>query len=67
MISKAQKAKRDRFIETAIKAIKETAKDQGYSNVSKETLALLFQRYKEKYNPPKLPKKIKKSKLALVE
>jgi hypothetical protein len=54
-----QMAKRDRFIEEAIKAIREICKMQGYADVSKETLALLVQRYVATYKPPALPGKRK--------
>ena len=66
-ISWAQKAKRDRFIEEAIKAIQEVSLKQGYSKASKETLALLVQRYISLYKPPTLPGKRKKNNLKLVE
>jgi len=66
-ISWTQKAKRDRFIEDAIKAIQEVSRKQGYSLASKETLALLVQRYIALYKPPRLPGKRKKNKLKLVE
>jgi hypothetical protein len=66
-ISWQQKAKRDHFIEEAIKAIQEVAIRQGYSKASKETLALLVQRYVALYKPPALPGKDKISKLRLIE
>lgn len=66
-ISWAQKAKRDHFIEEAIKAIQEVNKRIGYSMTSKETLALLVQRYIAVYKPPAFPGKVTPAKLKLVE
>lgn len=66
-ISWEQTAKRDRFIEKAIIALQTTAESMGYKKISKETLSLLMQRYKQKHNPPALPGKVKRSKLTLIE
>jgi hypothetical protein len=66
-ISWEQMAKRDLFIEETIKAIDEVNKRLGYKMTSKETLALLVQRYIAKHKPPALPGTISVNKLKLVE
>lgn len=66
-MTRADRAKRDKFIESAVSALQECANKQGYGRISKETLALLFQRYKERYNPPRLPKRANKPRLKVVK
>jgi hypothetical protein len=69
-ISWRQKDKRDRFIAEAVKAIQGVSLKHGCCKVSKETLALLIQRYIALYKPPTLPGILpsnKKNFLKLVE
>lgn len=43
------------LINSAVECLKTVAIRHGYGSISEQTLAMIIETYKVKYNPPKLP------------